>query len=241
MGPGLAYSAVMVAALVTGGLVARLTRDADLPLSRVQRGALLLGALGGGVIAAKLPYLFGDFEALRSGRAWLESGRTLTLGLLGGYFGVELAKLVTGVRHKTGDGFVVPLAVTVGLGRLGCLVGGCCFGVEADVPWALPLGDGALRHPTQIYEALFHLLAAAALYRLGLRGRLRAQRIKAYYLSYFVFRFATEWLRPEPRGPLGLTFYQWVCLLAAPLFAWLWWRDARALGAAPPPTAQARA
>jgi phosphatidylglycerol:prolipoprotein diacylglycerol transferase len=227
MKPGIAYSAVMVAALVVGGIVARHTWDFGPPLSRLQRLSLLMGALIGGVLAAKLPYLFGDFEALRSGRAWLESGRTLTLGLVGGYFGVELAKVIAGVRAKTGDGFVVPLAVTVGLGRLGCLVGGCCFGVETDVPWALPLFDGAPRHPTQIYEALFHLAAALAFHRFGLRGVLRAQRIKAYFLAYFVFRFATEWLRPEPRLALGLTFYQWVCLLATPLFVALWWHDAR--------------
>ena len=53
------------------------------------------------------------------------------------------------------------------------------------------------------------------------RGRL----IKLYILSYLVYRFFTELIRPEARLAGGLTGYQWATLVLIPLFAWLWWCD----------------
>jgi prolipoprotein diacylglyceryltransferase len=34
-----------------------------------------------------------------------------------------------------------------------------------------------------------------------------------YLIAYGIYRFATEYLRPEPADYLGFTFYQWVALL----------------------------
>ena len=85
------------------------------------------------------------------------------------------------------------------------------------------------RHPTQLYEAAFHLTAAAVLAWLQRRGLFRGQLIKLYIISYLIYRFVTELIRPEARLWIGLTGYQWAILVLLPLFAWLWIRDARAL------------
>ncbi len=233
--PGIspAYVAVMIASVVAGALVSGHTQR-PLGLSRGQRLAIAAGALVGGTFFAKLPYLFGDLDALISGRAWLENGRTLTLGLVGGYFGVEIAKLISGVRVKTGDGLVVPVAVAVGIGRVGCFVAGCCFGTPTSLPWGVRFHDGVPRHPTQLYEAAFHLSAAVALHQLGERPVFVRQRIKVYFLAYFFYRFFTEWLRAEPRVALGLTLYQWISLGGLALFSALYAYDARR----PPAAAQ---
>ena len=60
-------------------------------------------------------------------------------GIVGGYFGVELAKWTLDVRIKTGDTFAVPVAVGVAIGRVACFVGGCCYGAYetcVDGVWA---------------------------------------------------------------------------------------------------------
>jgi hypothetical protein len=54
----------------------------------------------------------------------------------------------------------------------------------------------------------------------------RGQLIKLYILCYLAYRFGTELIRPEPRLWLGLTGYQWAALALAPVFVWLWRRDA---------------
>ena len=59
------------------------------------------------------------------------------------------------------------------------------------------------------------------LFQLQRRQLFRGQLIRVYFVAYFVFRFVTEFIRPEPRIFLGLTGYQMGTLLLAPFFA-LW-------------------
>jgi phosphatidylglycerol:prolipoprotein diacylglycerol transferase len=222
------YPLFMLAAVGTGLAVAR-AQGRTLDLSGRQRLGLALGAFVGAMLGAKLPFLFQDWDRLASGAAWLDGGKTITTGLVGGYFGVEVAKRALGLRVKTGDAFAVPVAAAVAVGRLACLAGGCCFGTPTALPWGLDFGDGVRRHPTQLYEFAFHLTAAFVLAALRRRGRFPRQLIKLYVIAYLVFRFATEAVRPEPVLALGLTVYQWAAVLFVPLFAFLWWRDARAI------------
>lgn len=136
------------------------------------------------------------------------------------------------MRVKTGDSFAVPVAAAVAVGRLACFIGGCCYGKPTGLPWGVVFHDGIPRHPTQLYEAAFHASAAAFLVWCERRGLFRLQRIKLYFMAYLVYRFFTEFLRPEPIVALGLTAYQWGALLLLPVFAWLWHRDAPAAGRA---------
>ncbi|MBY0232045.1 MAG: prolipoprotein diacylglyceryl transferase [Gemmataceae bacterium] len=221
----LAYGAIMTASLATGLAASRLF-PSPLRLTARQKWGLALGAFCGGMIAAKLPFVLYDWTGFLSGAAWLDNGKTIMAGLVGGYFGVELAKRPLGITQKTGDGFAVPVALAVAVGRLGCIAAGCCYGLPTDLPWGMDLGDGTRRHPTQLYETAFHLAMAGLL--AGLHGAklLRGQLIKLYLISYFAYRFLTEYLRPEPVLALGLTAYQWAALAFIPLFAALWVHDA---------------
>jgi phosphatidylglycerol:prolipoprotein diacylglycerol transferase len=222
------YAGIMLMAVASGHLVSRRTQS-RLPLARSQQIAIALGAICGGFLGAKLPFVLSDWDGLMSGRAWLDNGKTITFGLVGGYFGVEMAKWATDVRIRTGDSFAVPVAVSIGIGRLACFAAGCCHGTATTLPWGVDFGDGVLRHPTQIYEMLFHLTAAAVLAWLQHRRMLRGQLIKLYFIAYFAYRFLTEFIRPEPKLWLELTGYQWAALAFIPLFILLWRHDARDL------------
>jgi hypothetical protein len=196
-----------------------------------QRVLLATAALVGGTFGSKLPFVLGGGDWL-SGSAWLADGKTLVTGLAFAYLAVEATKLALGVRVKTGDSFALPLALALAVGRWGCFFNGCCFGKPTALPWGVDFGDGVVRHPTQVYECVFHLLMAGVLALLTWRGLLRGQRLKLYLIVYAVFRFATAFVRPEPPWWLGLTFYQWAALgLAAGLSVqWLidsWHRAAR--------------
>lgn len=218
------YPVVMGAAVITGVLVGRRT-GGPLGLTRGQRFGLAVGAFCGGMIGAKLPFALLDWDGFLSGAAWLDNGKTLVMGLAGGYFGVEAAKWALDIRVKTGDGFAAPVAASIAVGRLACFCGGCCAGLPTDLPIGLDFGDGVPRHPTQLYEFVFHLGAACLLIHLRQRGLFRGQLIKLYILAYLAFRFLTEYLRPEPRWWFDWTVYQWAALVLIPLFAALWLRD----------------
>ena len=129
-------------------------------------------------------------------------------------------------------GMVLPLGL--GFGRMGCLLGGCCFGRVTDVPWALvfPPNSAASQaqfersllplpsepslpvHPTQLYESLGSLVLAFGLV-LWLHGRKRydGQVFLCFVVGYAVLRFVLEVWRDDDRGGLfGLSTSQLVGL-----------------------------
>lgn len=224
-----AYPTLMAAAIATGVVVSRRTQQ-PLGLSRGQRAAIGLAAFCGGMLGAKLPFVLLNWDGFVSGAAWFDSGKTLVLGLVGGYFGVEVAKWALHIHVKTGDSFAAPVAAAIAVGRLACFSAGCCHGTATDAPWGVDFGDGVSRHPTQLYEFGFHAACALILARLQSQGRFRGQLIKLYIIAYLAYRFATEYIRPEPKLWLGLSVYQWAALVFAPVFALLWLHDRRSSG-----------
>jgi phosphatidylglycerol---prolipoprotein diacylglyceryl transferase len=224
------YPLIMFAAVAAGALLLRFSQR-ELRLKSSDKVAIGLGAFCGAMLGAKLPFALTDWEGLRSGAVWFSNGKTIVCGMVGAYFGVELAKWICEIRIKTGDTFAVPAAGAVAIGRLSCFAAGCCYGTPTTLPWGVrsQLADGGLvaRHPTQIYESMFHVLTALLMIVLRQNGIWRGQLIKFYIISYLVYRWLTEFIRPEPKIWLAFTGYQWFAILVIPIFAWLWWRDAR--------------
>jgi phosphatidylglycerol:prolipoprotein diacylglycerol transferase len=226
----LRYPLLMALALATCAMLLRRSQS-SLPLSGREKLALGLAAFCGAMLGAKLPFALADWEGLTSGVAWFSDGKTIMCGLVGAYLGVEVAKWALEIHVKTGDSFAMPVAVAVGIGRLACFVGGCCYGCVTSLPWSVRFptaGNDLPRHPTQLYEAAFHFAMAGLLAVLQRHGLFRGQLAKLYILCYLGYRFLTEFIRPEPRLTGGLTGYQYLALGLMPIFVWLWWRDASA-------------
>lgn len=220
------YSSIMALAILSGFAISKFTQQ-KLPLNVFQRLGLGLGAFAGAMVGAKLPFLFDSWEAFLSGAAWFSNGKTILTGLVGGYLGVEIAKWVLDIRSKTGDSFVVPVAVAIAIGRIGCFQAGCCYGQPTSLPWGVAFSsvDGQWRHPTQLYESIFHFSAAAVFLWMGSRNMFAENRVKLYLIAYAAYRFLTEWLRPEARIYGGFTGYQLASLGIIGLFVWLWVRN----------------
>lgn len=198
-------------------------------LSTTDRMIIALAAFVGGTLAAKLPFVWSSDAGFWDWATWTADGKTITTGLVGAYLAVEAVKLILGIRAKTGDGLAVPLAVALAVGRLGCFVNPCCFGEPTTLTWGIDFGDGVRRHPTQLYESLFHATWAVILVCLQQRDVLRYQRLKLYLLAYSGFRLAIEFIRVEPKWLGPLTYYQVVVIGFAPFLAAQWVVDARRL------------
>ncbi len=227
--PRLLYAGFMLLAAVVFVVVRRLLPPvpavASLPLAH--RFCLAAAGFVGGVFGARLPFLVG----VEAGSVnWLADGKTITTGLIGAYLAVEGVKLLLGVWVKTGDSFALPLAAAVAVGRWGCFFNGCCAGTETALPWGVDFGDGVRRHPTQIYESLFHLGMAIVVGSVTARRLIPDHRLQLYLIAYAVYRFATEFIRPEPVAAWGLTFYQWAAAVLGLGLAAQWffeWRRER--------------
>jgi phosphatidylglycerol:prolipoprotein diacylglycerol transferase len=190
---------------------------------------VLAAAALGSIVGSRLMAWVADpaqFEGL-PWTQWLQA-KTIVGGLIGGTLAVEWAKPRLGITGRTGDPMAVGLALALGIGRIGCFLTGISdhtYGNPSQLPWAMDLGDGILRHPTALYESIFCLGLAWWLRRL--EGRLPAQGdlFRTFMLAYFAWRFSVEFIKPGPQV-LGLNAYQW-----ASLAVWLAYRrDAWRLG-----------
>jgi phosphatidylglycerol:prolipoprotein diacylglycerol transferase len=187
-----------------------------------QRYAIQMAAFVGGMFSAKLPFLFTIAGPPFSSTGWLTDGKTVTTGLAGAYLMVELTKWAMGIRVKTGDSFAIPLAVALAIGRTGCFFNGCCYGIPTAMPWGVDFFGDGLRHPTQLYEVVFHASIAVLLWRMAGRDQIPTHRLQFFLISYCAYRFMSEFLRPEPVLALGFTFYQWFCACFAVALAAQW-------------------
>ena len=160
-------------------------------------------------------------------RAWFSDGKTIVAGLIGAYLAVELAKLAAGHSRQDRRHLRPAVGPGDGVGRWGCFFNGCCYGVETTLPWGVwfrvktATGSAATnvirRRSTR---ACFTSRWRCVLWQLMQRGLLPGQRLKLYLIAYGVYRFLTEYIRPEPAWWLGLTFYQWAAAaLAAGMIA----------------------
>jgi prolipoprotein diacylglyceryltransferase len=237
--PHLAYTIFMMAALVAF-VVARhfVPKPAALTTLPWWRRALLaLSAFVGGAFGAKMPFVGATWL---EPSAWLSDGKTIVAGLIGAYVAVELTKLCLGVRVKTGDTFALPLALALAVGRWGCFFNGCCYGAPTSLPWGVAFAvdeQTVFCHPTQLYESAFHLLMAAIQLLLMRTGLLCTHLLQFYLICYGVYRFLTEFIRPEPAWLGLLTFYQWAALFLVAALTVQWavddWLRREAIGKDP--------
>lgn len=202
------------------------SRDtAAIPPRRSDRVFLIAGAACGAAIVSKGLYI-AQYSAALAERPWPEwlAGKTVVGGLLGGWLGVELAKLAIGWHRSTGDRFVLPFAVAVVIGRLGCQLSGpwdLTYGVPTTVPWGWDYGDGVARHPVAAYE-MIGVLAVLASMRALPSGLPSGNRFRVFIAGYLALRLGLDFLKP-PHGAavdhtlaanlhLGLTAIQWACI-----------------------------
>jgi phosphatidylglycerol:prolipoprotein diacylglycerol transferase len=186
----------------------------------------------GAALGAKLGVLFGDLLwPLREFDDWsmlLISGRSIAGALLFGFLAVEAAKPLLRYEIPPNDRFAVALPFSIAIGRLGCLVAGCCRGAPYEGPLAIAYDDHVLRHPAQLYEVLFQLAAGYALLVLWRRKLLFGRLFALYLAAYGVFRFGTEFVRDTAKPYDGLSAYQLmsIAMVVAGLTA-IWLRTAR--------------
>jgi phosphatidylglycerol:prolipoprotein diacylglycerol transferase len=120
---------------------------------------------------------------------------------LGLWIYCKIAKIKVGyIFDLLAPGVVIAQAV---IGRIGCLLNGCCYGTPTDLPWglcytnpqSLGFNGGIPTQPTVVYEIIFGLIVFVVL--MVLRRRLKPDgSIYALYLSlYAAWRIGIDFLR----------------------------------------------
>lgn len=126
----------------------------------------------------------------------------------GGMAGVTLAIILyTRIKKinlwRFSDIFIPPAALGLAIGRLGCLLAGCCFGGPCAVSWlaihypADHPSHGAGLYPTPLLESIAMAAAAFFLARLSKRQQFPGQTTWSFFIIYGLVRFLLEYLRGD--------------------------------------------
>jgi phosphatidylglycerol:prolipoprotein diacylglycerol transferase len=114
---------------------------------------------------------------------------------------------------KTLDLLAPFIALGQAIGRIGCLLNGCCFGRESEFGIYFKVFDQVLI-PTQMYSSLLLLLIYIILRIRQEHKHLPGEILCGYLFLYSLKRFLVEFLRNDsPRIFYGLTLFQILCLV----------------------------
>jgi len=179
-----------------------------------------------GLLGAKILYNITEWDRFVEDPIHMMNCRS---GGLVWYGGVILATAVTvfWARRKgvpvlqVCDSLAAPMGLGLAVGRIGCLMGGCCHGKICDLPWAISYPEGAMPlmemaerqgikiaetehlheilkvHPSPIYESLASLLIALLIYIAIRKGARMGVATAMWFSLYSVARYILEIYRGD--------------------------------------------
>jgi phosphatidylglycerol---prolipoprotein diacylglyceryl transferase len=252
-----AYTVALVAGMLTAIWIAHRMAQSRLASPGVVLDggfwALLGGILGGrfGYVAANWAYYADHLNsalALRAGGlSWHGALAGGGLALLGWLAIRRWLRPPAPDSRDLLDAVAPALAVGGAWGWLGCLLGGCSYGAEANgyqPPWSWLTaylsdiyGIQAVRFATQPVMIAWCLLLAVLLW--SLRHRMpRGLGFALYLLLYALADFCVMYLRGDGTWRLGLWLAQWAALaeggLAIGIAVYAWTRPDRKIAQSPP-------
>ena len=197
---------------------------------------LMLVIVAGVIVGGHILYAVTKYEVLFAALPKVKSFKDLWEVLAycfgggvyyGGFIGM-FAALAIYLKHNQFDNKEYirdVVAVCVPLfhcfGRIGCFLGGCCYGIESSFGFTVthndinPAINGVNRFPTPLLEALLNLMIFVFLYLLLKKNKVTGHLVLIYMLVYPMVRFLTEFLRgDEVRGFFGpLSTSQWISVI----------------------------
>jgi phosphatidylglycerol:prolipoprotein diacylglycerol transferase len=179
---------------------------------------ILLGGLLGARIFYVLSnldyYLSHPLETLNLSKGGLVWYGGFLMGVLVGLIFVRVNR----INFWNGADMLAPfIPLAQAIGRIGCFLNGCCYGVSApkDYPLAVMFpGESVWRHPTQIYESFALLIIFLILKKWQSSRHFKGEIFLGYALLYSLSRFLVEFLRGDnPKIFSALTISQLVSIL----------------------------
>lgn len=185
--------------------------------ARVSYDTVFTAALVGipsGLVLSRLLHVVDNWEyyGLHPGEIIGGGGLTAYGAILGAAIGVWVYSRFSRMNFGYFADVVAPgIILAQAIGRVGCTINGCCYGLETALPWAViythpnsfcPVGVSV--HPAQVYEIIWNLIVFGILLRL--KGHLKPDgSLFLLYLSlYSVYRLGTDFLREGTPFLFGL-------------------------------------
>ncbi len=187
-----------------------------------------LWMLVGGILGARIDSALHGLDRFAQNPFWILNLREGGFAIHGAIFGGMLGNILR--FRKSGypllEGLDMALAILLppmALGRVGCLLQGCCVGKITESAWGITYpGTTVARYPVQMFEAGLDLLFWPLVLLVFFRSARQGQTVCAMLATYSFIRFTAEFFRETPMwGPL--TREQWgsVSIFAVAILALL--------------------
>lgn len=176
-------------------------------------GNMFLATMVGGIVGAKLLYVFENVPLSELARHPLDS--LLSRGGLtyyGGFFGAIILTWIIAYKNRlsmwvVGDLAAPALALAYAIGRIGCFLVGDDYGVPSDLPWAMPFPKGLPPtnvpvHPTQLYEIIIMSIVFVFIWKIRKKEKPPGWLFSVYLVIAGLERFLIEFLRSTTPSPV---------------------------------------
>lgn len=187
---------------------------------------LIFGIIGARALHVLLDlkfYLAHPIDIIMINRGGLAFHGGLLTGIIGAGFFIKRNRMPL---WKIADIMVPYVALGQAVGRIGCLLNGCCYGTPTYLPIGINLPGHILPlHPTQLYSSIFFLLTFLVLRIIYNRKKIDGTVFFSYLLIFSIGRFFLDLFRGDLRAVLfGLKTSQLISLLVffvSILYLWL--------------------
>lgn len=185
-------------------------------------------------------------EKLKTGCIFSVHEKVYLGWLIGGMIGIKIFRKILGFKFDLFDLFTFALPVGFMLMRIGCLLGGCCFGKHCNLPWSIyyvkgsecynyHLYQGLIQsdahlslpvHPAQVYEIVAMIFIILLLFYLRRYFKKPGSLGYTYLVLHSIFRFFIDFSKEGGTYIYGLKSMQWFLLFAIPAgILFIRWRE----------------
>jgi phosphatidylglycerol:prolipoprotein diacylglycerol transferase len=207
------YGIIVALAVLTVVLwtLREVRKGAHLSYDTVLNAALV--GIPSGIIASRLLHVIDlwDYYSQNPGQIIGGSGLTIYGAVLGAALGIWIYSRFSKISFGYLADVIAPgIILAQAIGRVGCTINGCCYGIETNLPWAIvyqhsefaPLGVPL--HPTQPYEIIYNLIVFVVLLRLRGRFRPNGSLFLIYLTFYALWRLGIDFIREGTDFLFGL-------------------------------------
>ncbi len=169
-----------------------------------------------GLVSSRLLFVVMNWSYYSANPAKIVATWEGGVSFYGAIFGGLLVVLLYARRHKfsaarMADAVAPGLALAASVGRIGCALNGCCYGLPTDGFWGVftRFAPG-LRYPTQLFESTIYMAIFLFLLRWQKRhAKVPGQLFLTFVGLYLVGRSAVEFFREGER------IYPWLSVTQA--------------------------
>jgi phosphatidylglycerol:prolipoprotein diacylglycerol transferase len=200
---------------------------------------ILVFMMVSGLIFGRLAYILVNLSQFPTFYSWFElwEGGIISWGvLIGIVIGIFIFKLISRIKTEEileiADLMAPYLILAIAIGRIGCFLRGCCYGIPTSLPWGVVytggFSEGAV-HPAQLYHSIADFIIFFVLLKLyGKKRKLRQHNAKSrfsffntsgtiflmFLMLYSAERFFIDFLRFHPSNEYYIIFSvtQWIFL-----------------------------